>query len=330
MRLLLPPLFDHFPGFIVLLTIAVAPGIAAAHSAQAASASASASALAPAASGAQAPPPYVLKDTEVRVLHAARLDRDYELYIGLPPSYAASTQKYPVVFVTDAPYAFPLIRALAPRIGAHGEKLQDFILVGLGYAKGDTPEYSRRRDYTPSPRGDKDAVSDMPGRAPVFGQAEGYRQFVAAEVFPFIAAHYRADMSHKVFAGHSYGSLFGAHVLLTAPAMFDAYVLGSPSLWFDGRLLFAREREYAAAHRDLRANVYIANGSFETLRPQSRDPRYGHEVDMVADTQAFARALASRHYPGLHLRTDVIADEDHLTVAPAIITRGLMWSLGRR
>ncbi len=293
-----------------------------------------------AAQAAEAPAPpalradtlqsYILKDTEVHALHAARLNRDYEIDIGLPPSYAASAQKYPVVFVTDAPYAFPLIRALAPRIGAHGEKLQDFILVGLGYAKGDTPEYSRRRDYTPSVRGSKDAVSDMPGRAVVFGEAEGYRQFVAGEVFAYIASHYRADMSRKIFAGHSYGSLFGAHVLLTAPAMFDDYILGSPSLWFDDRLLFARERAYAAAHRDLHANVYIANGAFETRNPRSHDPRYAKDDDMIADTQAFARALVSRRYPGLHLHTDVIADEDHLTVAPAIITRGLMWSLGKR
>ena len=48
---------------------------------------------------------------------------------------------------------------------------------------------------------------------------------------------------------------------------------------------------------------------------------------MVGDAQAFARALASRRYAGLKLRTDVIAGEDHLTVAPALVTRGLMWTL---
>ncbi len=276
--------------------------------------------------------PYVLKDTEVRTLHAAHLARDYELFVSLPPSYGSGQRSYPVVFVTDAPYAFPLTRAIAARVTGHSQEMPEFILVGLGYAKGDTGEFSRRRDYTPSAHGDRDATSDMPGRAVVYGEAEGYRRFVAEEVFTFIAAHYRADMAHKVFAGHSYGSLFGAYVMLTTPEMFDGYVLGSPSLWFDNYLLMARERTFAGVHKDLRARVYLGAGEFEALSPKGRprDPRYNADQDMVADTQAFARALASRHYPGLRVRSDVIAAEDHLTVAPALITRGLIWTLGSK
>ena len=289
-----------------------------------------AAAFLPAATPAgEATRPYVLSDTEVHVLHAQHLGRDYELDVSLPPSYGKTPRSYPVVFVTDAPYAFPVTRAIEARIAGHSRELPEFILVGLGYAQGDTPEHSRRRDYTPSARGDHDATSDMPGRAVVYGQAEDYRRFVADEVFPFIAAHYRADMTHKVLAGHSYGSLFGAYVLLTTPEMFDGYVLGSPSLWFDHRLLFERERAFAAAHKDLPARVYIGTGAFETPQPKGkpRDPRYDTEGDMVADAREFARALASHRYPGLKLRDDVIAGEDHLTVAPALITRGLMWTL---
>ena len=274
--------------------------------------------------------PYVLKDTEVRTLHARQLDRDYELTIGLPPSYGIDSRSYPVVFVTDAPYAFPVTRAIEARIAGHSKALREFILVGLGYAVGDSGEYSRRRDYTPTPHGDPNASSDMPGRPVVYGAGEGYRRFVAEEVFPFIASHYRADMAHKVFAGHSYGSLFGAYVLATTPEMFDGYVLGSPSLWFDDYRVLAQERAYAAAHRDLRARVYLGAGEFEARSPRGRprDPRYNTDQDMVADTQAFARALASRRYPGLKIRCDVIAGEDHLTVAPTLITRGLLWTLG--
>lgn len=280
-----------------------------------------------------APAPYVLRDTEVHVLHAAHLDRDYEIDIALPPSYASSPdRKYPVVFVTDAPYAFPLTRAIAARVGGHSKALPEFILVGLGYAKGDTPEYSRRRDYTPSANGDKDARSDMPGRAVAFGQAESYRRFVAEEVFPFIAAHWRADMTHRVFAGHSYGSLWGAYVLANTPGMFEGYVLGSPSLWFDHRLMFAREAAYAASHKDLRADVYLGVGALEARAPKSapHDPRYSKDDDMVADARDFARALASRRYPSLRVRTEVVADENHLTVAPALITHGLEWTLAPR
>ncbi len=279
-------------------------------------------------------PPYVLKDTEVHTLHADALKRDYELWVSLPASYASGSRSYPVVFVTDAAYAFPLTRAIEARVTGHSKELPEFILVGLAYAKGDTPEYSRRRDYTPSAGGDRGAVSDMPGRPVAYGQAEGYRRFLADAVFPFVASHWRADMGRKVFAGHSYGSLLGAYVMLTAPEMFDGYVLGSPSLWFDDYLVMARERTFAGAHADLRARVYLGAGEFEGRAPKGRagDTRYAGagEHDMVADTQAFARTLASRRYPGLRLRSDVIAGEDHLTVAPALITRGLIWTLGTK
>ena len=170
----------------------------------------------------------------------------------------------------------------------------------------------------------------MAGRAPAFGEAAGYRRFLADEVFPFIARSYRADMSRKVFAGHSYGALFGADTLTREPGLFQGYVLGSPSLWFDHRVLLERQKAWAAdARADARADAYIGAGEYERRAPRgSRETRrYASEGDMVGDVQAFAGALA-RQAKHLRMRTDVIAAEDHLTVAPILITRGLMWVLG--
>lgn len=273
------------------------------------------------------PPPYVLEGTEVRDIRAKALHRDYQLFIGLPRGYAESTRRYPVVFVTDAAYAFPLIRSIARRIRNGGEDMEDFILVGLSFAKGETPEYSRRRDYTPTVNGDKEAVSDMLSAPPVYGEAEGYRKFIADEVFPLIAKHYRADMTRAVYAGHSFGGLFGLHVLFTEPSMFEKYIIGSPSLWFDRRVAFATERSYARAHADLRAKVFMAVASYETLNFSSTNPRYNKTVDMVRDLQALEHVLESRRYRSLDLHTTIIDDEDHLTVFPAVITRGLKWAL---
>lgn len=278
----------------------------------------------------EAPTPYVLPNTEVRQIHSAVLNRDYELYVSLPASYATGRQNYPVVFVTDAPYAFPVASSIGPFIARHSKRLPEFIVVGLSYAKGDTAEFSRRRDYTPSRNGGTGLTSDMPGRKPVFGEAEGYRRFLKDEVFPLLASHYRADMARKVLAGHSYGSLFGAYVLLTDPAMFDGYVLGSPSLWYDDYLLFKREREFARQNKNLAAKVYIAAGSFEGPAPNNRpnDNRYSKDGRIVTGASAFAGALSSRRYPGLRLKSEIIAEENHLTVAPVLLTRGLLWTLG--
>jgi len=272
------------------------------------------------AAWSQTAPHYILEDTAAYTLHAKELQRDYDVQVSLPPSYKTSTRRYPVLFVTDAPYAFPVVRAIAKRVGDGGDGLEEFILVGLGYAKGDTSSYSRRRDYTPTETAGTHLKSDMPGRAIKHGEAEGYRRFIATDVFPLIAKHYRADMSRKIFVGHSYGSLLGLHMLFTEPSMFDQYVLGSPSLWFGKRVMFEREKAFAATHKDLKAKVYFGVGGLETRKP-------GDDHDMVADMKQLERVLKSRRYPGLRTESQVFNDEDHLTVAPRIITGGLKWVL---
>jgi len=267
---------------------------------------------------------YSLPNTKVHSLHAKDLGRDYQVFVSLPPGYAADGPKLPVVFVTDADYAFPLVRAIFARIGGHSDAIAPFILVGLSYAAGDTPEYSRRRDYTPSVNPEHGLKSDMPGRQPAWGEAEGYRRFLASDVLPLVASHYRADMGRSVFVGHSYGSLLGAHILLGTPEMFSKYVISSPSLWFDHRLMFAREKAYAASHRDLKAEVFLSAGGYEAVKP---GPRYNTENDMVRDMQEFAAALKSHRYPGLKTQVQVFDGHDHLSVYPDMITSALKWAL---
>ncbi len=271
--------------------------------------------------------PYVLEGTQVHKLPAKKLGRQYELYVSLPASYAESKRAFPVLFVTDANYAFPLIRAIAKRVGDGGNNLEDFILVGLSYATGDTPTVSRNRDYTPLKYKNKQQIARDKANQAIYGEAEGYRQYLANEVFPFLASQYRIDMQRKVFAGHSYGGIFGAHVLLTEPSMFSHYILGSPSLFYDHRSLFDKEEEYANKHKDLPAKVFLMIGGYERVNPASKNPRYLKEVDMVADMLAWQKQLQGRRYPNLEIRSKVLEDEDHLTVAPNIITRGLLWAL---
>lgn len=272
------------------------------------------------------PPAYTLDGTEVRRLRATTLNRDYELYVSLPAAYGATQKRYPVIFVTDAPYAFPLLRSIARRVSDHGERLEDAVLIGLSYAVGDSPTRSRNRDYTPADIVAKKTANPDQGEGP-YGQAEPYRRFIAEEVFPFVERTWRVDMTRKLYIGHSYGSLLGLHMLLTAPTMFDHYALGSPSLWFDRHLMFDAERAVAATGRDLPAQVLMLAGAFETVPSRPAGSRFNRHDDLVRDMQAFEKQLKSHRYPGLSVRSEVIADEDHLTVFPALATRALLWAL---
>ena len=154
----------------------------------------------------------------------------------------------------------------------------------------------------------------MPGKAPVFGEAEPYRRFLASDVLPLVARRYRADMSRSVFVGHSFGALLGAHILLSSPDMFSHYVLSSPSLWYDRPVMFSREKSYADTHRDLKASVFLSIGEHE--------PAY-----MVRDLQKFDAELRSHRYPNLHTRLQVLKGHDHLTVFPDMITAALKWAI---
>ncbi|UTY59511.1 alpha/beta hydrolase [Massilia sp. erpn] len=285
--------------------------------------------LAPIVHGAAIPDgePYSLPNTFVHQIPAAKLKRDYQIFVSLPKNYSPSGPALPVVFVTDADYAFPVVRAITGRVGGNGKRIGQFVLVGLSYALGDTPEFSRRRDYTPTRHEDDDMESDMPGRKPVFGEAAEYRRYLISEVLPFVQAKYKVDMEKSVFVGHSYGALLGTDILLNAPDTFGKYVLSSPSLWFNKRFMFGEEKLYSKSHRDLNAKVFFAVGGLETAK---RDKAGNTDDDMVRDVREFNAALKSRRYPSLHTQLHVLAGQDHATVFPDMITKALEWAVAGR
>lgn len=269
-----------------------------------------------------ATPAYALANTEVHDVRATTLRRDYQVFVALPDSYRATQRRYPVVFVVDADYGFAVSRNIAQRLSRHAG-MEEVIVVGLSYARGDSAVYSRQRDYTPTvPRSGR-FRTDSSGRALVSGEAAGYGRFIAGEVFPFIAAHYRADMGRKIFVGHSYGGLLGLEMLFARPDTFEHYILGSPSLWYDRGIMFDREKAFAAAHRDLPASVFFGIGARETLPRGKRRSRLEEDADMVADLREFHDALKAHRYPGLSTRLTVFADEDHASVFPFVLTHGL-------
>lgn len=266
--------------------------------------------------------PYELVGTEVWDVPDPVSGRDYQVFVSLPASYAGEPRRhYPVLYVSDAGYAFPLVREIARRLNGDGTAIDDFVLVGLSYAIGEEGMPSRRRDYTPTPRG----PAGTPPEA-VHGMGEAYMGYLREQVLPFVANRYRTDEGRKYFLGHSYGALLGTQILFKQPELFSGYILGSPSYWYDNHYMQGMESAFAAAQRDLPAKVYMYVGEFEDTKPG--DPRYATRHDMVTDARRMAKALRSRNYPSLDIELDVLAEEDHLSVAPAGFTRGLKYLLG--
>ena len=263
--------------------------------------------------------PYVLLGTEVWDVPDPVSKRGYQVFVSLPASYEkAPNRRYPVLYVTDAGYAFPVVREISRRLNVEHAQIADFILVGLSYAKGEDGTQSRNRDYTPTPNGPRNAPA---GAAQGHGPA--YQAYLRDCVMPFIAQRYRTDPRQALFLGHSYGGLLGAQILFTDPGMFRGYILGSPSFWYDKHHIFGMEAMYAARHRDLPAKVYMYVGEYET-------DRFNRTNDLVADNRELEGRLKKRKYPNLVLKSDVLNDETHVSVAPRGFTHGLKYLLPAR
>lgn len=250
--------------------------------------------------------PYEIAGSQVWDVPDPATGRTYQVFVQLPPSYGREPgRRYPTLYVTDADYAFPVVRQVARRMNLDRPRVEEFILVGLSYAVGDDPVVSRTRDYTASP------VNGGGGGA-------AYQAYLKASALPFIESRFRADPARRLLLGHSFGGLLGAQIMFSEPELFSGYALGSPSLWHGREAIFAAEAAYAERHKDLPAKVYMYIGEEETVGP-GRNQRY----DMVGDNARLTRILGSRNYPGLTVTNEVLADEDHLSVAPRGFTRAL-------
>ena len=116
----------------------------------------------------------------------------------------------------------------------------------------------------------------------------------------------------------------------TSDASIDinCYVIGSPWICWDNPLVFDYEAEYAAAHDNLDAVVFLAAGGAEHVLSPAFDPSAA-EIFKIADTEAhttrLGALLASRNYPNLRLKTLIFPEETHFTVSYALIPHGLRY-----
>ncbi len=254
---------------------------------------------------------FEIKDTEVHQIQSTTNQKHYELYVKLPNSYGSSSdKKYPILVLTDSDYAFPLVTSISRRV-----KTEEFIIVGISYSKGDSPGVSRTRDYMPTNSPNEERGHSKESRL-ASGKADDFIAFIKKDVFPFLENTYRTNMSKKVFSGHSFGGLLASYILVTTPSLFEYYLIGSPSFWYDNYCINNFEEKYSKINTNLRANVFFSIGGKEK----------NNNSDMVSEMLAFEQRLLSRNYSDLKIKSSIIPDEDHFTVYPSFITKGILFA----
>lgn len=261
---------------------------------------------------------FSLPRSEVLSIHAKANNKNYEVYIQLPKSYKSSTKMYPLIIVNDSRFAFSMTSGIMELMGTNN--VAEAIIVGISYSRGDDESISRTRDYTPTSSPNEEIGYSAESRK-ASGHAKEYVEFLADQVIPLLEKNYRVDADNKIFVGHSFSGLLGCYILVNRPEVFDHYIIGSPSLWYDKKVIFSMEKAYAERHKNLTAHAMIY------VDDNNSDPR---KHEMADDVLAFEKVLRSRHYADLNLQVEVIKGENHHSVFPRLLSRGLMAAIPAR
>jgi predicted alpha/beta superfamily hydrolase len=178
----------------------------------------------------------VLAETRTYVIHT-------------PASYKNGKDAYPVLVLQDAENNFGLTSAAVNLLSGNG-RIPAMIVVGINNT-------DRTRDMTPSKPSTGFGGTPWTGSA---GGADKFLSFIADELLPTVDRNYRTR-PYRVLIGHSLGGLFAVYALINRPEVFKGYLVISPSLWWDDQVLVKAAQPFFAAHKDLRADLYMSMGS---------------------------------------------------------------------
>jgi len=286
---------------------------------------------APATAQETGAPRVSIPHTEVHRLHSDQVGADFELWVAHPVAGVMPLPEGPrsVLYVLDANLFFgtavEMTRIMAQLYG----ELPPLLVIGIAYDTDDPGLQAelRGRDFTPTGDAGFAAMSrSMPGaREPTLpederlGGAPRFLSFLRDDVRPFIQDRYEVAEGGSTLFGSSLGGLFALYALLDDPDSFDAYIVTSPAIWWDGEMLFGLEEGLAAARDDLATKLVLAVGGLE------EDPRIPMlaQFKMVTNVERMAERLAGRGYPSLSLTGLVLDGESHTSVVPVALTRGL-------
>jgi predicted alpha/beta superfamily hydrolase len=207
---------------------------------------------------AQGPVLYNQVSNDVHILHSKLLKQDRQLYIHLPKLDSAEANKpLPTLYLLDGENHFHFVSAYIEYL-RHWKVIPPLIVVGIISA-------NRVKDLTPI-----NSVINFNGKVDsaykTSGGNEPFLNFIQHELMPYMEANYKTS-SYKILAGHSFGGITTINCMLTRPALFDAYIAISPSLWFANKFILQLANEklptLSMANKKLFYSTGNEGGSFK-------------------------------------------------------------------
>jgi predicted alpha/beta superfamily hydrolase len=282
--------------------------------------------------------PHVLLRSNGFELSSRATGRTYYVSVALPATYDASDRPYPALVVLDGNLAFDLAVGVA-RLLPVAKEVRELIVIGVGCSPEATAaEFSTRRlhEFSPTDRWNFEAdefgrsvkaIMDQMGLKPsgAIGGAPRFLDFLIDELLPLLYRDYRIDPAELGLFGDSAGGTFVLYALLSGRSPFKKYICGSPATAYCNDELYRMEERYAAANRDLDAQLFLAAGAEEM------NDSFLEASGIVSGVARFTGIFRRRRYFGFRLTSCIFPGEGHLSAVPAILSRGIatLWSTHR-
>ncbi len=251
------------------------------------------------------PRPFVLG--QVISVHSNILNEQRILNIYLPDGYKQEdSSHYPVVYLLDGSADEDFIHIVGlyqfnnfPWIN----RVPKSIVIGIANT-------DRKRDFTyPSSQ-----ASDLK-LIPQSGHSASFIQFIEKELQPFIETHYHCNNS-KTIIGQSLGGLLATEILFTKPALFNQYIIISPSLWWNNGSLLEQKPPILQKEFTRQTKVYIGVGK-EGLG-LSASPHV-----MEVDANLLAEKLKQTACKCMQVYFDYLPQEDHASITHQAVFNAL-------
>lgn len=216
--------------------------------------------------------------------------RTRRVWLYLPPSYARSTRRYPVLYLQDGQNVFDAATAFAGEWGVD-ETLNQLAArapagAGCIVVAVDHGGAARLNEYSPWPNAEHGG-----------GEGDEYVDFLVQTLKPYVDAHYRTapGRASTGIGGSSMGALIATYAALKYPAVFGKVAAFSPAYWFAEQPLFDYLRQHPA---NPATRFYFLSGTTES-------------ETMVPLMARLREALQAGGVPAANLSFNTRADGQH-------------------
>ncbi|WP_195908425.1 alpha/beta hydrolase [Novosphingobium sp. Gsoil 351] len=270
----------------------------------------------------------------------------YRLLIS-EPAGDPPPEGWPVVYLIDGNLHFGISVDTA-RVQERWPEVREAVIVGIAYQTDSVAKALQVRTYdltpaTPLAVTERGWMRSMGAKPEDFGGIDDYLRIVEEEVKPRVRAYTRVSADDTLM-GHSLGGLTTLYAILRHPASFRQYVAVSPSIWVNDRwvLQFVDGFIEAVKSGAVEARFLLSTGELEEADPPfppypvtgfpSSEENYvemTRSCGMVTYPSELAARLKALRAPGFDFKFVIHPDEDHRTVVPAGIARGIFYTMFR-